>query len=192
MDNCVQHALATMAVVQPFATLLLGMAGVALATVGAIFTYQNNFGWPPIVFILLSGRGSQTPGGAWVSAEFEIWNRRKYSILVRRVRVDFGMDRIVRVDDALIKPQFRDDRFAWLVQNGEMDCEPNAVIEVGKQLRVEAVGLYSDPVAVDAHDVPPVSVKVWAFDPRLNKHMILMADSYRYARDVRRMERRWR
>lgn len=69
----------------------LTFAGVVVG-VGALFvTYRNNFGWSPIVLITGHGMGMQgdMPEHYEIVVMFEIWNRRKYPIVVRHVTLSF-------------------------------------------------------------------------------------------------------
>lgn len=76
---------------QTIATAILGAGAIAVAIVSAVIAYQNNFGWKPVAFPTWH-RYSIDPIGRLQSVvfAFDIWNRRKYPIVVRHLSVTFS------------------------------------------------------------------------------------------------------
>lgn len=83
-------------VLQLIAYVALTLASVTVTTVSAIFSYRQNFGWSPLLlsagYGMSGGRGGPTDAVVY----FEVWNRRKYPIVVRNIIVEFENIEIVR------------------------------------------------------------------------------------------------
>jgi hypothetical protein len=71
----------------------LTCASVIVALVSAMFGYRQNFGWKPIILPTSYGFGrlkvDEPDGLAKVTFEFEVWNRRKYPIVIQAAHVTF-------------------------------------------------------------------------------------------------------
>src|SRR5262249_22871031 len=68
------------------ASTALTLASITVATVAAIFSYRQNYGWKPILLVLTHSFFGHDV--AWV--DFEFWNRRKYPLVVHGVEIKFG------------------------------------------------------------------------------------------------------
>ena len=84
--------------VQAGSSIFLGVAGFALAIVTAYWSYRNNFGWEPIVILgrlglqgtyVIDQLGNINPPNGQpryqVRISIEVWNRRKYPVVVRKM-----------------------------------------------------------------------------------------------------------
>src|ERR1700741_2491930 len=69
---------------QWIASTALTLASVTVAVVAATFNYRQNRGWKPAILVLSQGFDIV----AWI--DFEVWNRRKYPIVVHGVVIKFG------------------------------------------------------------------------------------------------------
>lgn len=73
------------------ASIFLGIAALVVSITSAIVAYRNNFGWKPIALV------SRYSLGTWHTTEtdiegkarlhIEVWNRRKYPILIRYILI---------------------------------------------------------------------------------------------------------
>ena len=70
---------------QLIAFTVLTAANVTVAAVAATFSYYQNYGLKPVILILSQGFGEED---AYI--DFEVWNRRKYPIVVHGVEIRFG------------------------------------------------------------------------------------------------------
>jgi hypothetical protein len=71
-------------VMQWIASTALTVASTIVAIVAATFSYRQNYGWKPVVLVLAHGFDNN----AWI--DFELWNRRKYPVVVHGVEIKFG------------------------------------------------------------------------------------------------------
>lgn len=80
------------AVLQLIAYVMLTIASVTVAAVSAFLAYRSNYGWNPLLLVVTRGlRGEQGPPELWAATiTFEVWNRRKYPIVIREVLVEFS------------------------------------------------------------------------------------------------------
>lgn len=73
----------------------LTCASVFVASVSAIMGYHQNFGWKPIILVKSHGYGGPLDGGKDLpgarkgTLEFEVWNRRKYPIVLVAAQIVF-------------------------------------------------------------------------------------------------------
>jgi hypothetical protein len=69
----------------------LTVVGICVAMASLIVAYRNNFGWAPIA--LISGYGLKgfgpDPKNVAALLTLEVWNRRKYPIIVRFINLKF-------------------------------------------------------------------------------------------------------
>src|SRR5687767_12504094 len=58
-----------------------------VASVALVFSFRQNVGWKPVLLVTHSQMSGK--GGEWkfnLTVQVEIWNRRKYPVVVRNVR----------------------------------------------------------------------------------------------------------
>jgi hypothetical protein len=71
----------------------LTCASVIVASVSGLLAFRQSIGWKPIVFPTSHGFGrlndDEPDGLSKATLEFEVWNRRKYPIIVIGAQVDF-------------------------------------------------------------------------------------------------------
>src|SRR5471032_139503 len=74
-------------------SILFGISGAIAAWLAFRLNYRNNFGQKPL--LLLKTHGG-TAGHQWAEMHctFEVWNRRKYPVVVREMQVTFGEAKI--------------------------------------------------------------------------------------------------
>lgn len=143
---------------------LLSLAGFFVGAVALFVSYRNNFGWEPVVWAHKRWDGSDG-SDVWAGAEFEIWNRRKYSIVVRVVEIDFGNATVTNAAVRRMPDGNKWERGPMANLLGRLD----EVIDGGGRLKFdEVVALVSRPRA-DADDRAEVEVTVTYFDPKQNK-----------------------
>jgi hypothetical protein len=84
--------------VQLIAYSALTCASVIVATVSVVLAYRQNFGWPPIVLVrMFVINYSEQPYE--FTMEFEVWNRRKYPIVIQGQDLRFRNVRFIRVEE---------------------------------------------------------------------------------------------
>lgn len=146
------------------------------ATMSAVVTlvalnigYRNNFGWKPIILSRQPYMADLKKGpGMGAGVSFEVWNRQKYPIVLRQMRVTFGELKLV---EAL--GQAKDN--GWLVTAGgkivhryeQTQLEPNKHESFSVLVRFEPDGPYEDFPGVES------KIEVQVFDPKKNKTYLL-------------------
>jgi hypothetical protein len=149
---------------QWIATTAIALASAAVGIVALIFNYRQNRGWEPIILVVSQNYGEDT---WWI--EFEVWNRRKYPIVVRFVEIKFGN---VPLDKT---PQAAGDWYIFhnkLCYRGPVTLEPASRhhFEAGASFKEQTLGK-SETVRID----------VYYFDPIANKRKKLTRkDRYKY------------
>lgn len=164
---------------------LLSLAGFFVGTVALFLSYRNNFGWAPIVWPHKRWDGSDGRD-VWAGAEFEIWNRRKYPIVVWVVEIDFGN---ATVTEAAVRRMPDGDKWqrgpkANLL--GRLD----QVIEGGGRLKFDEVVALVNPLLVDADDRAEVAVTVTYFDPKQNKMLDVKGSTDKSSTEWRKWHKR--
>jgi hypothetical protein len=78
-------------------SIFFGFGSLVVSLLAINVTYRNNFGWKPLVLLIWYGKASQL-GKHVLRCRFEIWNRRKYPLVVREIQVSFGPTRLENED----------------------------------------------------------------------------------------------
>jgi hypothetical protein len=80
------------AVLQLIASSVFACAGAVIAATAAVVSYRNNFGWPPVALFLkyVWGGDSEFPGYIPIEVRFEFWNRQKYPLALREIKIFLG------------------------------------------------------------------------------------------------------
>lgn len=144
----------------------LTLASIAVGLIALNVGYRNNFGWKPILLVKSYGIGS---GHDWTEVHciFEVWNRRKYPLVVREMQVSFGDLKV----DREARGAAAEGELWWATKEGTLITHKSVSIEPTRHQEFEAVG----PVRSDAGAVTDVVVWVDLFDPRKNGHVVLRA-----------------
>jgi hypothetical protein len=142
---------------QWIASTALTVASLIVAVVALRFSYRSNHGWPPIIFITSQGLSHTDDGGDKITIGFEVWNRRKYPIVIRGCGVSFANIAVAAMDD-------------WITFEGEalwhgasITVEPSKHHQI--QAHVRLVGaklseLRRAPMTVEAHFFDPLANRV--------------------------------
>lgn len=74
-----------------FFQLLFAAGSIVVALVAVHFSYRSNNGWPPVILVLGHGVSRDTErAGTSASIRFEVWNRRKYPVVLRQMTIEFA------------------------------------------------------------------------------------------------------
>lgn len=140
--------------------------GLTVSVVAAIFTYRNNFGWSPLALITSIGMTAKADGAKKYTAlvDVEIWNRRKYPILVRHMVVGFDGLELSR-DNARQPVDGWHRHLNSMTRHSEYAISP----QMHEKHHVAAPFSANSLDAIDA----ALLVEVWIFDPRLNRTVTL-------------------
>jgi hypothetical protein len=148
-------------VLQLIAYVALTMASVTITAVSAMFGYRQNFGWKPIILITTYGMGAKggVVGEYDAIIKFEVWNRRKYPIVVRSINVQYGGLAVVRQES--IRPGGWHHYRNGLVNNPETRLEPNghAAFEPMVKFKTTSVDALDENIEIDVSFTDPISNK---------------------------------
>ena len=89
-------------VLQLVAYVMLTLASIIVAAVSTIIAFRSNFGWRPLALVL--SHGIRGVGGSDLfdaTLDIEVWNRRKYPIVMRQLEVQFNS---IKLRDTAVQP----------------------------------------------------------------------------------------
>ena len=159
---------------QIVSSLVFSVASACLAILALWVAYRNNFGWAPIVLVLRKSASMEGDDRS-IGAVFEVWNRRKYPIVVRQLDVHFNSVRVVES----VQVEGSTDKLTWQVsRDGGMFSLPDVVLGPSAHERFEVEGRYVDTALDISDELPEVRVKASYFDPKKNKHRTEVGDSH--------------
>lgn len=140
---------------------------------------RNNFGWSPMVIALSWGGGSDRDG-LFINIAFEVWNRRKYPIVIRSIELNYEGITLVPTENYVPGE--------WYVPRWRTSCirreraeriEPNSHVEISVRQTIEDVSSLDATIS----ETPTISVRY--FDPRLGRIARLAA------KESWQTDRRW-
>jgi hypothetical protein len=154
---------AALPIVQLIAYVTLTLASIIVGVVSALFAYRNNFGWKPLALVVghsLEGMGGSTIWDA--PLKFEIWNRRKYPIVVRSIVVEFS--------NLPLRPEtfHTSPTDAWFRQGKSFHSRGTTTLSPSTQREFTVVAPIAEGTTLD--DVAALArIKIYYFDPLYNK-----------------------
>jgi hypothetical protein len=169
---------------QPLASVAVALAGLVVAIVAAVVGYRNAFGWAPILFVKTQAViPRKNPQGLGVSIAFEVWNRRKYPVVIRSMDVHWQWLHLEEVleDDTDQKEK------AWRITNANKAIvrQKDFVVPPGNHQSFSAFVRLSPKVEYSRLDPLEGQVRVLVFDPRKRKHKIIAALPMNAEREAR-------
>lgn len=169
-------------VAQFLSSTVFAIASGTIAYVAVRIGYRNAMGWKPVILANDPSMGElREPGGVFVGVYFEVWNRQKYPIVIRQMRVRLPGLHLLKT-----LPKMTPEDDGWLVTGGnsllqrygEITLDPNDHRKVVLHVQFDAMGNYEQ--------WPPLFavVKVQYFDPIRNKTLILEQNTKRSAPEI--------
>jgi hypothetical protein len=153
---------------QIVASLALTFASVTVAVVSTYLTLRHNRGWKPIILVIAQARAA--PGQDLPSDQiwlvFEVWNRKKYPIVIDRVTVAFS-----RLD--LIEPRRLEEveiekgEIQWVLEDKEFESYLQVSLDQNAKHTFHLAARYK-PDGKGDNDKARISVCY--FDPIRNKY----------------------
>jgi len=148
------------------ASILLGVSAFVVAVLGLNWSYRNNFGWKPIALITSSGeQWKKGSGDHYAFIHLEVWNRFKYPITIRQMRISTFNLPVRRVLE--FAPGGK-----WYINTNEVRHYGDHVIPPNSLMHNEIL----IPINVPNYLRTTLGVKIDWFDPRRNKDYIIMFD----------------
>lgn len=170
------------------ATTVLAFGSLSIAAVASLFAYRNYFGWKPLIYVA-AREGCAGEYDAWIGASFEIWNRRKYPVLLHRVGLRYHGVSLAAVSTEGFDTAGGSSEFTWKVLKGQIECDPDLALEPNERRRFAAFGsvdLSGGPVAFDH-----AMVQAIYYDPRTTKFELIRADTKHEEHTWSQMQKRW-
>lgn len=153
-------------VAQVVAYVILTLASVVVASVQFALARRQNYGWRPVLFLRYSEHVTIHPGDVpYVSFGFEVWNRRRYPILVRDVFVSTE-----NMSFHGVPPDQPIGNF-WQLGNKTLVASDEFVIEPASHIAHELALPLPLPPSGTVRE--KISIKVNYFDPRLKRDVTL-------------------
>jgi hypothetical protein len=165
------------------AYVALTLSSIIVATTSLFIAYRQNFGWKPIIFPSSCGGGGAGKHGYTVSIDFEVWNRKKYPIAIRRVSVEYEKQVMHRYNEAALSQ-------GWHIEGEHMLVfDQHETLDPGKS-RQYALEAPIEKAPIDLHE--NVTVTLFYFDPIKNRIITLVVHTRNtlYLETMSKAERR--
>jgi hypothetical protein len=149
------------------ASIAFGMSSALVAWVALTVSYRNNFGWKPLILtkeLGLEWDEESREEVSWLVCSFEIWNRRKYAVVVREMEVKFGGREVVGKTGSIGA-----EGPGWCAtSNGTLFYIGEVPLEASERKEFRAVGAH--PRRLDVRTEGPKHCDIWLefYDPRKN------------------------
>lgn len=151
---------------QIVASLALTFASLTVAIVSAYFTFRHNRGWKPIILVLAAGRAgpANTPPKE-ILLLFEVWNRKKYPIVIDTITVAFSkFDFIGPTHDDEVEIT---EKTQWFRDGRTFDSHHDVSLEQNSKSTFSILAEYKP---ADPKDKERACISVRYFDPIRNKY----------------------
>jgi len=148
-------------------TTALTLASLTVSIVAAIIGYRNSRGWEPVLLLSVDGLASGIPGAS-ISVKFEIWNRRKYPIVIRFIEISLREHQLLNDE----RKQLQDWENWWIFHN-KVCHQASTTVEPGKHESFRRGVLFKPPQKFEGLTAV---VACWYFDPLLAKKKYLFAE----------------
>ncbi|WP_300393165.1 hypothetical protein [Henriciella sp.] len=153
-----------LAIAQFIAYVTLTLTGITVAVVSLRFSYRQNFGWKPLVFVPGHGMrgGGDTPELYHIVLPVEFWNRRTYPLVLRSIMVEFS-DMKFETSKVSHSP----DRLWYIHTHGKASYRGGDTVAGKEHLQLELDAPFAKRSLDDF--ATEISVKAIFYDPRTNK-----------------------
>jgi hypothetical protein len=155
---------------QIIASLALTLASFTVAAVSLYFTYRHNRGWKPIILVIAQARVAHgrdmPPNEIWLV--FEVWNRKKYPIVIDQVTVTFSkLDFIDPPHHDEIESESDKGKIQWFREGKEFESYHQTSLDQNAKHTFHLAAPYK-PDGKGDEDKARISVRY--FDPIRNKY----------------------
>jgi hypothetical protein len=150
------------------------IAYVVLTLAGVIVAYRSNFGWKPLALVTSHGLrgGGGEPDVYYAIIRFEVWNRRKYPVVIRSMYVHFRTLKLLHRTHERVA--------GWVVFDDNVYYPDETVLapSAHEQFVIEAP--FPKRTVDDLRET--LRFRIWYFDPRSKKlRAIKFKDVYQIA-----------
>ena len=148
----------------------LTVMSITVSVVAATFGYRSLNGWKPVVLSSGARMGELKKPGVFIGTTFEIWNRRKYAILVRQVQVDFGSFKLKEFVNVTTGPSLDEE---WHMSDSSAKRWDDFFIEPNEHKRFDVDVKFEPSGDYLTWPEPQARIRVLFFDVKKNKHIVL-------------------
>lgn len=156
-------------------SIAFGLASLCVGVIAYRLNYRNNFGWPPVMVVRstsVSSRGQES----FVEAEFSIWNRHKYAIVIVELIADYRFCELVCED----RTAHRDRE--WIVRNGRrVNWHGREALDPNKEFQID-LEARSDNGSMEE---PTITVRY--IDPLSGKYRHAVSKGESFRRNITRV-----
>lgn len=143
-------------------------AGSIVAVAALIIAYGQTVGWKPLLVVKRWGL-VELKTGVCTTTAFEVWNRRQYPIVVRRMRIDYN-----RVKMSELKNITKGDTAPeWQIVSGDLHHLNEFIIGPGENRAFKVDALCIEDGDFPDEEARRISVKLLCFDPFRQKKFVL-------------------
>lgn len=147
-------------------------ATAVVAVAAIILTYNQSVGWKPLLVVKHGGL-IERKSDFLARTAFEIWNRRRYPIIVRRMSVDYNKVKLQAVKDV---SQGKPDP-SWQIYFGMLRNDEEFVVEPGSRQAFDVTAFVIEEGEFPYGDASKMTVKVLCFDPVWRNRFVLSGPS---------------
>lgn len=142
---------------------MLTLSSILVASVSLMFGYRQNFGWKPIALVTSHGfSGGKVDGYYGATLDIEIWNRRRYPVVVRHIEVK---SQVIEFERSLQGWTYPDNwlvnRKNQIISRTEISLDPSGKASLSFELP------FKKRTLDDLVDL--FTIRINYFDPRLAK-----------------------
>jgi hypothetical protein len=155
-------------VVQVAAYITLTAASLVVATVSLFLAYWQHVGWAPLLLMVRNGLRTAKEESAdhyTAQVQFEIWNRRRYPLIIRRIDVMFTA---LKFGERLKGYPYDS---AWNIRGNGGYWRQEIALAPNSHAKLKFKAPFPKRTLDDLKDL--VTVTVLYYDPRTNKHLSL-------------------
>jgi hypothetical protein len=141
-------------------------ASIIVASVSVFLAFRQNFGWRPIVMPTSYGGGGSN---SEIEIEFEVWNRRKYPIMVLAQELTFKTLTFVKENRALTDEELGTE---WTRNGRTFQLSKKILLDPNSHHRFSLAAEYKTDKPERVWD-EIASIKVYIFDPNKNRELLI-------------------
>lgn len=149
-------------------SIALTAMSTVVASVALLFSFRQNVGWKPVLLVTHSQMSGK--GGEWrfkLTVQVEIWNRRKYPLVVRNVRSTVtGVELLDQHETVSAKAAHVRDNVITSRTDSIVNPSAHDRIEVEAEFEKQSLDLIT----------PHFSIEVLVFDPHQNRELVLKTE----------------
>jgi len=184
--------------IQVLATAALTATSIIIALFVARATWLNYFGWKPNIAVIkrsVHKFDAGRPAYGFVIIVFEVWNRRKYNILIRLAAAQVRWSDVIGISPDGLKriqadKELKEEHEKWNFFREQALCEADVLVGPGKYRRF-ATAILLEKDEDTSPPAPEVEVRALFYDYRKDKDYVIVSNSLRQDERIRKQRKKW-